>query len=257
MKPIALVVIILISLNSFSQNKTIRAGEKLVYNASYNVFGLLTDIAQVKMETSEVKANKSILLRLKCTVTTYEKWDDFFRIRDLYESYVNPKTLTPYLYKRDVNEGGVYKFMQYKYNHKSKLVKSLKRTKNKKGETLDENKSVRVSSATKDLVSTLYSIRNMDLDIFSPGDEENLPIIYDNIETTLTVKYHKKETVSTEIGNTECHKLALSIKGSDILKDNNDNFLWLTADAKKIPVYAKIKTSLGNGEFKIVSATEQ
>ena len=93
--------LVVIGLQSFAQNKTIAAGEKLVYTASYNMSGILTDIAQVKMETSEVKTSKSTLLRLKCTAATYKKWDNFFKIRDLYESYVNPKTLTPYLYKRD------------------------------------------------------------------------------------------------------------------------------------------------------------
>ena len=44
---------------------------------------------------------------------TYSKWDNFFKINDLYESYVHPSSLKPYLYKRDISEGGYYKFMQY------------------------------------------------------------------------------------------------------------------------------------------------
>lgn len=255
MKYLVFAFIALASLNNFAQNKTIAAGEKLVYTASYNMSGLLTDIAQVKMETSEIKTSKSTLLRLKCTAATYKKWDNFFKIRDLYESYVNPKTLTPYLYKRDINEGGYYKFMQYKYNHKSKLVKSLKRKKKKDGKTWDENKTVKIGASTKDLVSTLYSIRNMDIHKASPGDQQNFTILFDNKETTVSVKYIGKETISTKIGSKECYKLALSIKGSDILKGNNANLLWLTADANKIPVYAKFKIPVGNGELKIVSAT--
>tara|TARA_R110002096_G_scaffold299710_5_gene494417 strand:- start:353 stop:1132 length:780 start_codon:yes stop_codon:yes gene_type:complete len=255
MKHFIFVFIAFISLNNFAQNKTIAAGEKLVYTASYNMSGLLTDIAQVKMETSKIKTSKSTLLRLKCTAVTYKKWDNFFKIRDLYESYVNPKTLTPYLYKRDISEGGYYKFMQYKYNHKSKLVKSLKRKKNKEGKTWDENKNIKIGASTKDLVSTLYSIRNMDIHKASPGDQQNFTVLFDNKEIIITVKYLKKETISTKLGSKECYKLALSIKGSDILKGNNDNLLWLTADDNKIPVYAKFKIPVGNGELKIVSAT--
>ena len=255
MKHFIFVFIAFISLNNFAQNKTIAAGEKLVYTASYNMSGLLTDIAQVKMETSKIKTSKSTLLRLKCTAVTYEKWDNFFKIRDLYESYVNPKTLTPYLYKRDISEGGYYKFMQYKYNHKSKLVKSLKRKKNKEGKTWDENKNIKIGASTKDLVSTLYSIRNMDIHKASPGDQQNFTVLFDNKEIIITVKYLKKETISTKLGSKECYKLALSIKGSDILKGNNNNLLWLTADDNKIPVYAKFKIPVGNGELKIVSAT--
>jgi hypothetical protein len=228
--------LILISYNSQAQNKTIAAGEKLIFTASYNMSGLLTDIAQVKMETSEVKTSKSTLLRLKCTATTYKKWDNFFKIRDIYESYVNPKTLTPYLYKRDISEGGYYKFMQYKYNHKSKLVSSIKRKKNKEGGTWDEKKSIKIGASTKDLVSTLYSIRNLDIHKASPGDQQNFTVLFDNKETIITIKYIGKETIASKIGKKECYKLVISISGSDILRGNNKNLLWLTADDNKVPV---------------------
>lgn len=248
--------LVLISYCSVAQNKTIAAGEKLVFTASYNMSGLLTEIAQVKMEASEVKTSKSTLLRLKCTATTYKKWDNFFKIRDIYESYVNPKTLTPYLYKRDISEGGYYKFMQYKYNHKAKLVKSLKRKKNKKGGTWDENKTVKIGNSTKDLVSTLYSIRNLDIHKATPGDQQNFTVLFDNEENVISIKYIGKERISTKIGSKECYKLAISMRGNnDILKGSNSNLLWLTADANKIPVYAKFKIPVGNGELKIQSAT--
>ncbi|WP_296317748.1 DUF3108 domain-containing protein [Winogradskyella sp. UBA3174] len=255
MKHFIFACLALISLNNFAQNKTIATGEKLIFTAAYNMSGLLTDIAQVKMETSEVKTSKSTLLRLKCTATTYKKWDNFFKIRDLYESYVNPKTLTPYLYKRDINEGGYYKFMQYKFNHKSNTVKSLKRKKRKDGETWDENKVVNIGASTKDFVSTLYHIRNLDIHKASPGDQQSFKVLFDNKETTIVLKYIGKETISTKIGRKECYKLAISIKGSDVLKGKNDNLLWLTADANKVPVYVKFKIPVGNGELKIESAT--
>lgn len=255
MKQVLLIVSVLLCFNITAQNNTIASGEKLVYSASYNMSGLLTDIAQVTMETSEVKTSKSTLMRLKCTAATYSKMDNFFKIRDLYESYVNPKTLTPYLYKRDISEGGYYKFMQYKYNHKSKLVNSLKRKKRKNGETWDENKSIKISTNTKDIVSTLYHIRNLDIDKANVGDQQNFKVLFDNKETSISVKLVGKETISTKIGNKLCYKLALSIKGSDVLKGNNTNLLWLTADANKIPVYAKFKIPVGNGELKIISAS--
>lgn len=255
MKHILFVSFVLSSLNSFTQNTTIAAGEKLVFSASYNMSGLLTDIAEVKMETSEVTTSKNTLLRLKCTATTYSKWDNFFKIRDLYESYVNPKTLTPYLYKRDISEGGYYKFMQYKYNPKSNLVNSLKRKKKKDGTIWDENKTFKIGASTKDVISTLYTIRNLDIHKAKPGDQQEFTILFDNKETILVVKYIGKETIQTKIGSKACYKLAVSIKGSNLLKGDNSNLIWLTADANKVPVYAKFKIPVGNGELKISSAS--
>ena len=255
MQRLILTISLFVSTLVFSQNNTIAAGEKLTFTASYNMSGLLTELAEVTMVTSEVKTSKSTLLKLQCTATTYNKWDSFFKIRDLYESYVSPTTLTPFLYKRDINEGSYYKFMQYKYSHKTKTVSSIKRKKAKTGGTYDENSTVKIGTNTRDIVSTIYHIRNLDIHKATIGDRQNFTILFDNEEVIITVKYLNKETITTNLGKKECYKLAISLNNNDILKGNNDNLLWLTADANKVPVYAKFKIAVGSGELKIKSAT--
>ncbi|ULC60759.1 DUF3108 domain-containing protein [Flaviramulus sp. BrNp1-15] len=250
MPRIHLLLICLVTLNLSAQNNTIGINEKLTYTASYNMSGILTDIAQVTMETSPVKTSKATLLRLKCTATTYSKWDNFFKIRDLYESYVNPKTLTPYLYNRDINEGTYYKNMKYTFSHKTKTVKSVQ----KKKKNQVENKSVSISSGTKDIVSTLYYIRLFDFANMSVGSSKTLPIIFDRKEVRGKITYLGKETISTAIGRKECYKLAIGSSESDVLQGKN-NLLWITADENKIPVYGKFKIPVGNGELKIKSAS--
>ncbi|WCO02846.1 DUF3108 domain-containing protein [Psychroserpens ponticola] len=255
MKYILLIISLFVFTLSQSQNKAIGTNENLTFSASYNMSGLLTELAQVTLETSEVKTSKSTLLRLKCTAATYSKWDSFFKIRDLYESYVSPKSLTPYLYKRDINEGGYEKFIQYKFKRKTNTVESIKRKKRGDGTTWEQKKNVPINASTKDLISTIYNIRNLDIHKANPGDSQVFKIIFDNEEFSINVKYLKKETLQTNLGSKECYKLAISINNSNVLKGNNDNLLWLTADANKIPVYAKFKIAVGSGELKIKSAT--
>lgn len=255
MQKYILYLILLISSFSFSQNNAFKAGENLTFTASYNMSGVLTELAQVEMVTSEVKTSKATLLRLKCTATTYSKWDSFFKIRDLYESYVSPTTVKPYLYKRDIYEGGYSKFVQYKYSHSKGTVASLVRKKKKEGGTYDQNKTLNISSNTKDIVSTIYYLRTLDLKNYSNGTSKTLTVLFDNKPTEVVFSYLGKETIATSIGSKSCYKLSISIKNSDVLKGNNDNILWLTADENKIPVYAKFKVAVGNGELKIKSAT--
>ncbi|WP_298903070.1 DUF3108 domain-containing protein [uncultured Psychroserpens sp.] len=255
MKFLISTLIILSSFFSLAQNKTIAAGEKLTYSASYNMNGILNELAEVTMQTSEVKTSKSTLLKLKCTAVTYSNWDSFFKIRDLYESYVSPKTLTPFLYNRDIYEGGYKKFMKYKFNHKTRTVASLKRKTRRDGTEWEEKKSVKIGGSTRDLVTTLYHIRNLDIHKASIGDSQSFTVLFDNKESVVSIKYLSKETINTAIGKKECYKLSISINNSNVLKGNNDNLLWLTADANKIPVYAKFKIAVGNGELKIKSAT--
>ncbi|WP_299228980.1 DUF3108 domain-containing protein [uncultured Psychroserpens sp.] len=255
MRSIFLSLLFLSIISVKAQNTAIGKNEKLTFSASYTMSGLLTELAQVNMETNEVKTSKSTLLRLKCTATTYSKWDGFFKIRDLYESYVNPNSLTPYLYKRDIDEGGYQKFMQYKFKHKSNTVESIKRKKRRDGTIWEEKKTINIQASTKDLVTTIYHIRNLDIHKASPGDSQTFKVIFDNQEFAFNLKYLKKETINTALGRKECYKLAVSINNSDVLKGTNDNLLWLTADSNKIPVYAKFKIAVGSGELKIKSAT--
>ena len=255
MRSFILALTLLFGFTSFAQNNSVAAGEKLVFTASYNMSGLLTDLAQVTMETSEVKTSTNTLLRLKCKARTFAKWDHFFKINDLYESYVSPTTLKPYLYKRDINEGGYYKFMQYNYNHKTGTVKSLKRKRRGDGTFWDENKNLNIGTATKDLVATLYHSRTLDIHKAGVGSTDTFSVLMDNKEYDVSITFLSKETINTKIGRKECYKLSIAINNSDVLKGSNDNLLWLTADNNKIPVYAKFKVPVGNGELKIQSAT--
>jgi hypothetical protein len=241
-------------MSSFTQNTAVAFNERLVFTASYNMSGLMTDIAQVTMETTKVSTSKSTLMRLKCTAVTYSKWDNFFKIRDLYESYVNPKTLTPYLYKRDIDEGGYYKFMQYKYNQKSKTIATLMRKKNWKGEFWEKESNFSFSPGASDLVATLYQIRNLDIASATAGDTMEAIVIFDNEETSISITLLGEETIKTNIGNKRCYKLAFDIKDKDLLKGENNNLMWFTADEKKLPVFAKFAIAVGNGELRIDKA---
>lgn len=255
MKALLLPILLLFSILTIAQNNAIGTDEKLVFTASYKMSGLLTDLAQVTMETSEVKTASSTLLRLKCKARTFKKWDSYFKINDLYETYVSPSTLKPYLHKREINEGSYYKFMQYKYNHKSKSVASIQRKRRKDGTFWDVNKNLSLGSNTLDIVSTIYHIRNLDIKKAAVGSSDSFSVIFDNQETEISITLLGTETISTKIGKKECYKLAIAIKNKDILKGNNSNLLWLTADENKIPVYAKFKVAIGSGELKIQSAS--
>jgi len=245
----------IVSINA--QNNAFQGGEKLVFTASYNMSGLMTELAEVRMETSEVNTSKATLLRLKCTATTYSKWDNFFKIRDIYESYVNPKTLAPYLYQRDIDEGGHYKFVKYNFDYTTNTVKSLRRQKSNNFDSgfWDRNDNIKFNSGTKDLVSTIYHIRTLDIYKANVGSKDSFTVLFDNKETNITLSFLGKETINTNIGSKSCYKLAISISNSDVLKGSNSNILWLTADENKIPVFAKFKVAVGNGELKIKSVS--
>lgn len=244
---IAFLGLFLVSRILVAQNNTIGLEEKLVYTASYNMSGVLTDLAEVTMQTNTVKTSRATLLRLKCTAFTYSKWDNFFKIRDLYETYVSPNTIKPYLHNREINEGGYFKNMKYKFNHKTNTVKATQTKKN----NWVENETISIGGNTKDLVSTLYTIRTFKLSGLSAGVSKTFTVLFDRKEIKIKVTYLGRETIDTALGSKDCYKIAMGAANSSSVNGT----LWLTADANKIPVYGKFKIPVGNGELKIKSAS--
>jgi hypothetical protein len=237
--------------SSFAPQKSqpIKSGEKLVFAGSYNMSGLMTQLAQVTMSTETVSTAKNSYLHLSCELSTYSKWDSFFKIRDIYESYVNPVNLKPSLYKRSIDEGGYTK--KEKYVFKGNTVNSTVK-KRKKPET---QKTFTIGGSTQDVISLLYKVRTMDFSKFKVGQTQSLMIVFDEKQMPVTLKYMGKETVNAgNLGKKECYKLSIGAK-TDALRGKDKNLIWLTADAKKVPALLKFSIPVGTGQLVLTSAT--
>jgi hypothetical protein len=232
----------------FSQ---VKPGETFVYAASYNMAGLMTQLAQVKMQTNTVATSKSSYLHLSCEAVTFSKWDSFFKIRDLYESYVNPLTLKPAMYKRDIFEGGYTKKEKYIFKNDGRTVNSTVQKK-KKPET---KKTFTIGSATQDVVSMLYKLRTVDFSRQKIGQATAFTIVFDEKEIPVVVKYMGTETVSAgNLGSKQCYKVSIAAR-TDALKGKDKNLIWLTADKAKVPALIKFSIPVGTGQLALKSAT--
>jgi len=233
--------------SSFGQ--AVKSGEKLVYAGSYNMSGLMTQLAQVTMSTETVSTSKNAYLHLSCELSTYSKWDSFFKIRDIYESYVNPANLKPSLYKRSIDEGGYTK--KEKYAFKGNTVNSTTKRKNKP----ETQKKFTIGASTQDVISLLYKVRTIDFSKFKVGQTQNLMIVFDEKQIPVTLRFMGKETVNAgNLGKKECYKLSIGAK-TDALRGKDKNLIWLTADAKKIPALLKFSIPVGTGQLTLTSAT--
>jgi hypothetical protein len=242
-------ILFLALLACFTGNSQIKSGEKLVYAGSYNMSGLMTQLAQVTLSTETVATSKSSYLHLSCEAATYSKWDTFFKIRDLYESYVNPANLKPSLYKRSIDEGGYTK--KEKYVFKGTSVTSTTNRKNKPETT----KTFTIGSSTQDIVSILYKLRTVDFSKMSVGQTKSFTIVFDEKQIPVTVKYMGTENVKAgNLGEKSCYKISISAN-TDALKGKDKNLIWLTADDKKVPALLKFSIPVGTGQLTLTSAT--
>jgi hypothetical protein len=244
-------LILLSALGTAQTNTAVRPGETLVFDASYNMSGLGTKLAEVTLSTETVKTSKSTLMHLRCSAATFAKWDSFFKIRDLYESYVNPITLAPSLYKRNISEGGYEKEEKYVYRPSTKKISTTKIRKGKK-----EEGTITYKNGIDDVVTSLFKIRNTDFSKMKVNDRKSLIILFDAKEIPVSLKYLGKETIKAgPLGNKTCYKMSISA-ATDKLTGKDKNLVWFTADDRKVPVMMRFSIPVGTGELTLKKASD-
>lgn len=251
MRKVLFITAVILTLCSFKSESTlgIPGGEKLVFVGSYNMSGLMTQLAQVTLSTDVVSTSKNSYLHLNCELATYAKWDKFFKIRDLYESYVDPITLKPSLYKRSIEEGGYIKKEKYVFKGNTLTSTTKKRT------TPETTKTLSIGNATQDVVSIMYKLRTMDLSKMKIGQAQSFTIVFDETQIPVTVKLLGTETITAgNLGTKNCYKLSIGAK-TDVLKGKDKNLIYLTADSKKIPAIMKFSIPVGTGQLALTTAT--
>jgi hypothetical protein len=247
-KSTLLLCALLICATGFSQ---VKSNEKLTYAASYNMSGLMTQLAQVTMQTEMVNTSKKSFLHLSLEAATFSKWDKFFKIRDLYEVYVDPIALKPSLYKRNIYEGGYTKIEKYIFSPDGKSINSTTRYKNGN----ETRNSVKIGSSTFDVVSIIYKLRTVDFSRLKPGQMASFILVFDEKEYPVYIKYMGMEAVlAGNLGKKRCYKISISAK-TNKLKGVDKNLIWLTADSKKIPVLVRFSIPVGIGQLSLIKAS--
>ena len=108
---------------------------------------------------------------------------------------------------------------------------------------------------TMDVVSTIYSLRNMDIAQAKVGDSKVFTVLFDAKELPVTLTYLGKESINvTGMGKVACYKLSVGTSDK-LLKDQHKNTIWLTADSNKVPVLIKFKIPVGSGQLALKSVS--
>ena len=231
-------------------NAQLSSKETLVYNGSYELSGLMTNFAQLTMQSETMKTSKKSYLHLSFEVSTFNKWDSYFKIRDLYESYVDPATYKPSLYKRNIFEGGYTKTEKYTFNANRTLTSVSKRMTKP-----EQTKTISIGSNAVDVVSLIYKIRLVDFSKIKVGQAVPFTLVFDEKEYQVLIKKLGTETVSAgNLGRKECYKLAIAAK-TDKLKGVNKNLIWISTDKSRIPCQIKFHIPVGVGQLTLAKAS--
>lgn len=205
------------------------------------------------LESAEAtfKVESGTLNNRKCYVfsgtgQTYPKHDWFFKVRDVFETYVDSESFRPLRFKADILEGSKKDKHTYFFNNSKQQVYTVITH----GQHPVKVDTLNVSPCSIDVLTAIYYARNIDYSRCKVNDTIGVSIILDGKLFPLYVRYLGREDyTSPEFGKYHCIKFRpLLVEGSIFRKGEHMN-VWVTDDKNKIPLY--IETAIIVGSVKV------
>lgn len=110
-----------------------------------------------------------------------------------------------------------------------------------------------LNGETHDLVSAIYSLRALPLAV---GKEFTIKVSDSGLVYEVPVKVTAKESQKSILGKKNCYKVEPQVFGPGrMIEKEGSMIIWITDDAKRIPVRAQINSPIGRVEVRLRSVS--
>ena len=171
----------------------------------------------IKVGSAEMEIERQIQIEDASTFHIVGKgktapfFDWFFKVRDVYETYLDTSKIRPVKFVRDIHEGGYEKKQRYTFKHSDGLV-FLKDT------------SCVISSASQDMLSALFFARTFSKDTLMQNKSFFVPIFMDEENYLLEILYLHNEKVETNFGKVNCMVFKPKMQEGRVFQDGEQMF---------------------------------
>ncbi|MBI2796465.1 MAG: DUF3108 domain-containing protein [Gemmatimonadetes bacterium] len=200
-------------------------GESLSYSVKFG-FARIGSGSMYVQGPAQVRGVDVIHTMFRITGGTF-----FFKINDLMQSWIEPKTFASMRFWQDISEGNYTAHRRYEFfPEKATYVENDK----------PEKPSV---SAPLDDGSFLYFIRTQPLEV---GREYSYDRYFDPESNPVRIRVLRKERVRVPAGEFDAVVLQPIIKTSGIFSEGGRAEIWLTDDNRHLMLQMKSKLSFGS-----------
>ncbi|MCU4174541.1 DUF3108 domain-containing protein [Carboxylicivirga sp. N1Y90] len=215
-----------------TKHQAYKGGEQLVFTLNY---GFVTG-GKAYLTVSDTVLNGERVHHVIGKGQTVGMADVIYKIRDQYESYINPKTQLPVKAVRSIREGRYRYYNEVTYNRDSSTVLSQK------------SGIHTVQDSILDILSAFYFARNHKFDDNLKENEIIEFMTYFSDENfPLRIRYRGTEVIKTKFGKVECYKFSPVTEVGRAFKTEDDMHVWITKDRNRMPI--KVKFNLAVGSF--------
>jgi hypothetical protein len=219
-----------------------RDGEKITYIAAYNWGPVWVDAGEVTFSAEKIEYRGQPALHLSSTGSTYAGYDFLFKVRDYYESWVDPVTFKSFEFRRQINEGGYSLFNSILFFHGPGYALSNTKRPDKPIKT----DTMKIGPCLFDMLASVYYVRSLDLKNMKENVTLPVNVIIDDSVFHINVKKMGKEVKANRDGTMyKCIKLSATMVEGTIFKKDEEALVWITDDANKIPIIVEAKILVG------------
>ena len=213
-------------------------GEKLVYNIHYGII----DAGMASFEVSDSNYHINGRPQFVCEVIgkSYGWWDNFYKVRDYYLSYIDSATMLPTVYARNVSEGDYKSAESYFFNRKKRLAI---------GKHEGEASEVSIPANVHDLVSMIYYMRCFNYELAHDVTEVPLNVFFENEWFSSGMKIVGEEQVKTALGKFNCLKIEPQLVEGRVFNGQSEMTVFVTNDKNHVPI--RIESGIFVGSIKV------
>jgi hypothetical protein len=239
-----LLLIFLAPAISNGQESAYLPGEKVDYAIHYGV--VQGGVASLEIKTDTLKGKEvwhSVLIG-----RTTGMADALFRVKDIYESYIEPESELPVLSVRNISEGRYRKYNEVIFDHYTRADSAIL-TSDLTGVHITE-KSIH------DILSCFYYLRNHHLPEYAnlkKGDMITIMTWFTDELYPITLRYIGTSEIRTKVGRMKCLKFNPVTEVGRLFKTEDDVSFWFTADKNFLPVRIRFDIFVGAFIAEIVS----
>ncbi len=215
-------------------------GEKVSYQIRYGIVGS-------GLATLEIKEGYYLgepIWHAVVNGQTTGLADALYKVRDTYESYIDPESDLPVFSIRNIHEGRYHKYNEVGFDQTSRVDSTLVFS--------DLTGNHAGPKGLLDILSCFYWFRKYYLakaDTLVPGDTFTMMTWFADELYPIILKYSGKETIRIKSGKLECYRFNPVTEVGRVFKTEEDMVMWFSADENFLPV--KIRFDIFVGSFHV------
>jgi len=219
----------------FSQsNLPYNVGEYTAYKISFGAI----NVGYAELEVIKIiEVNNKPSFHIIGKGRTSPFFDLVFKVRDVYETFIDTTTLLPLIFNRKVREGGYSINQHYNFNHNNNNVAT-------------QDSIFKIPIQTQDMLSAFFYARTFQKESILKGDSFYVPIFMDEENYFLEIKYLKNEIIETKWGKVDCMVFKPKMQEGRIFEDGEEMRIWITDD--KNHLLLRVETKIWAGLIKAV-----